>query len=413
MTIQPPKLSNKALEKQKQTFDFNISPQDMIDLLNRPDPLAIPTKKPSPNETKEQSKPLQDLTRDLRPKLYLEDDYDNSDNTQNDSPLRILNDRIKITYQHANINTHLDPDEDQDMDPISSSPDQHQGSSSKNYSKRQRTDNYKVNDINELPDNLLDTPTLEPRNPYDNRDSYAMPKSMLRILRDIAFKHATIHSRITNEQQTIEELKTHLNNETTPDYLIKAYKNVLNLEEDQLMKAEFLKSKIIQKITIKQNLLKEKIIIYQSRYEEINTSTATARNLFNFAQEEETTLTELYGYVDFLIADKLVEFERTQQLHKKKKEEKKNKLNKMKEEHEIPAVITAKEFNKLKETIKNLKNNKSKAKKGKENTKKKSTNKSKKKTTTKQDFHKGKQNKSRSAPPIKSKKSEKKNGRKN
>lgn len=416
---QPPNLSEKALGK----LPYEFSTEEKAAYYNLKDPLAIPTKETKTKHAAPKPKPpVQDLTLDRRPKLYNASDYDNSDPTKDDSPLKLLAKRINILEPNPNQKFHnpvqkpIDNPEDDPMGRYSLSPEEpKKGSCSTQVHKKQKMNSALETNETGLPDDLLSKPTLNPRNLYNNIDINAMPNSLHKILKEIAGKHAKIYSGIINDQLTIEEHQEHLRNETTPEYIIKQHKKTINKEEDRLIKAEFLQSKINQAIAKKINLLAEKVIIFRSRQEEIKIATETARNLFNFAQDDETTLTQFYGYVDWLTSDKLVDFNRTQQKNKLKKEQKKAKFDKKKEEDEIPAVVTAKELNKLKEQIENLKKTKTTKKKTtKKEDKNKSPTKNKKKTAAKkQDFQKGKQNKSRSAPPTKGKKQEKKKGGKN
>jgi hypothetical protein len=217
-----------------------------------------------------------------------------------------------------------------------------------------------------------------------------LPKAMIKTITTLAHKHAVHHSRITNLEKQITELTTHKTNQTTPEFIIKQYKNILTKPEEAPLKAALMISKIEQLIHQRQVQLIETITIFNARFNDLSTATELSLRLFRnspvYLNPAHVNIA-LPSFLDFNIINKLCDFDSKQAADRAKKEAKKKKL----EEHRatnITTMATSKDIQKINKQLKQLTIKTTKA-----------LNKTSKspKSPKKVHFQKGKQKKSQSA----------------
>lgn len=227
-----------------------------------------------------------------------------------------------------------------------------------------------------------------------------LPNHINRIAAPFVIKYSTILCKLDNLKLRINELETHLTQNTAPDFIIKQFKNMLNQENELLIKQSIIKMKMNQLLTLKITQANELITEFKNRTTVFMTRISAVLATITNSSTPRTSIFWI-PYLDYFISLKLIEFQDKQELDKEKKAKKQLLFNTKSTTEAIPVVMTQKELKTLNNKIKNLELNQTRTR---TNTKKKqannptTTSKSNSKPTRKV-FPKRKQNKSQSVPP--------------
>jgi hypothetical protein len=184
-----------------------------------------------------------------------------------------------------------------------------------------------------------------------------LPKSMIKNIKTLAKKHAITHCRITNLENQLTELRTHATNRTTPEFIIKQYKNILTKPEETTLKAALLVNKIEQITHQRQIQLIDCITIFNGRHTDVSNATQFGRQLLTSSPDflNPTHINQaLPSILDYYIIHQLCEFETKQTIDKEKKDIKRRKL----EEHRannVPTMATSIDIQRINKQLKNLK----------------------------------------------------------